>query len=378
MEAGIIGYAQTKFGELWDSSLKDLLAEAGMSALKSCNMTPSDVQSLWVSNMSDRFTGQAHVNALAATALGIKAPSTRFEAACASGALALRKAYHAIKSGQYDIAMVLGAEKMTDLSMADVTTTLAGAADSESEAFYGATFPSLYALITKRYMHEYGLTRNQLSAVASKMHSYGIKNPFAQYRRAVSIEDVNRSTLVSDPLRLLDCSPVTDGGAAIILASERIAKDYDPVWIKGSGQASDTLSLFERRDICTMDATIKASIEAYNEAGAASRDIGALECHDCFSINLLLALEDLGFCKKGQAGKFVESGGIDIGGEIPTNTSGGLKSVGHPVGCTGIRQAIDIARQLKGEAFNRTGAKFGMTQNIGGSGATCVVHIFGR
>jgi acetyl-CoA C-acetyltransferase len=331
---------------------------------------------------SGRFVGQEHVGALVADVSGFShmhIPSTRVEGACASGALAVRQGYLSIASGINDIVIVGGIEKMNDVGGISASETLATASDQEWESFFGATFPSLYAMIAKRHMYEYGTTKKQLAEVAVKNHANGALNPDAQYKRPITLESVMKAPIVADPLGLMDCSPVSDGAASIVLCAEDIAKRYTtkPIKIIGSGQGSDTLALHERRDICTLDATVHAADMAYNQAKITPKNIDLAEVHDCFTISEICAIEDLGFVKKGEGGKAVENKITTLDGSLPINTSGGLKSKGHPVGATGVAQIVEITQQLRGEAGKRQvkNAQIGLTHNVGGSGATCVVHI---
>jgi acetyl-CoA C-acetyltransferase len=383
MKVAIIGIGLTKFDEHWDKNLRELAIEAGTKAIEDAGIRGRDLNAMYIGNMSaGRFIGQEHVAALVSGELGLSIPAVRVEGACASGGLALREGVFSILSGQNDIVLVGGAEKMTDIMPDYVTTTLMGAADQEWEAYYGLTFPSLYAMIARRHMFEFGTTREQMAKVAVKNHHNGCMNPIAQFQNEITIKDVINSTMVADPLTLLDCSPITDGAAAVILCKAELAKKYTdtPVYIIGTGQASDTLALHDRRSLTTLDATVKAAQMAYKQAGITVKDVSLAEVHDCFTIAEIVATEDLGFCKKGDGGKLLDEGVTEIGGKIPVNTSGGLKAVGHPVGATGIKQAAEIVMQLKGEAGKRQvkDAKIGLTHNVGGSGATAVVHIFSR
>lgn len=379
----VIGAGYTKFDEHWGKSLRDLSTEAGALALKDAGLEGKDIQALYIGNMSaGRFIGQEHLAALTADHAGLTPiPATRCEAACASGALAFRKAYMAIKSGEYDIVVAAGAEKMTDIKGTSAISTLMGAGDQEWESAIGLTFVGLYALITRAHMQEFNTTREQLAMVSVNNHRNGLLNPLAQFRKEITVENVLKSPMIADPLRLLDCSPITDGAAAVILASEKAAKSFDnPVWILGSGQASDTLALHSRAKLTEMLATKVASKKAYEQAGLGPEKIDIAEVHDCFSINEILAIEDLGFCEKGLGGKFVEEGKISRDGERPINTTGGLKSVGHPVGATGIRQIVDLTKQLRGRygPMQVKNVNTGLALNVGGSGATAVVNILGR
>jgi acetyl-CoA C-acetyltransferase len=289
----------------------------------------------------------------------------------------------AVASGLYDIVAVGGVEKMTDVEPEQATSVLAGAMDFEWEAYFGATFPGLYALIATRYMHEYGLKPETLAKIAVKNHYYGSLNPLAHFRNRITVEEALASPLVADPLRKYDCSPISDGAAVAILAPLEIAKKYTdtPIVVEASAMASDTLSLLKRRDLCTLDATVNAANKAFQLAHMERKDVDLVEVHDCFSIAELLAIEDLGFCKKGEAQKLVEEGQTYIGGEIPVNTDGGLKAAGHPVGATGVKQIAELVKQLRGEADKGrqvSGAEVGLAHNIGGTGATAVVTILSR
>ena len=383
-EVAIVGIGVTEFGEKWDTSFRNLFVEAGAKALEDANMGGDQIDEMFVGNMSaGRFVLQEHIGALIADYAGLAGnhiPATRVEAACASGGLAFRQAYTTVASGLNDIVIAGGVEKMTDVGGSETTDALAAAADREWEGLVGATFPGLYAMIATDYMHRYGLTREQLAMVSVKNHANGAKNPIAQYRKNITVEDVMKSTQVADPLRLLDCSPVTDGAAAVILCPMEMARQFTdtPIKVLASTQACDTISLHDRRDISTLDATVAAGKRAYAQAGLTPKEIGMVEVHDCFTIAELCAIEDLGFCAKGEAGKLTEDGQTALDGSIPVNPSGGLKSCGHPVGATGIKQVAEIVEQLRGEAGARqVDAEIGMTHNVGGTGATVVTNILG-
>lgn len=383
-KVAVIGVGLTKFGELWDKSYRDLITEAGVKAMNDAGIDGKDVQELFVGSMSPGlFAGQEHIGALVADHAGLTGiPATRVEAACASGGLALRQAYTSIISGRNSIVVAGGVEKMTDVPTGTAMTALMGAGDEEWEAFNGATFPALYALMARRHMKEYKTTIEQISMVSVKNHANAIHNEYAQFRNEVTLEEVMNSAMVADPLRLLHCSPITDGAAAVVLASEEKAREVcdTPIWITASALATDTLALHDRESLTKTNAAIKAGQEAYRQANISPKDVDFAEVHDCFAIAEILAIEALGFCKIGEGGKYTEEGCTQIGGEVAVNTSGGLKGKGHPVGTTGIAQAVEAVLQLRGEAGKRqvAGAEIGLTHNVGGSGATAVVHIFQR
>ena len=378
-DVAIIGVSQTKFGELWDTSFRDMITEAGLKAIQDSGIKGADVDAMYVGNMSaGLFVEQEHIASLIADQAGLNPlPCTRVEAACASGGLALRSGIMAVASGYHDIVISAGVKKMTDV--VDPSPIVSTASDQEWEAQQGINFPSLYAMIARRHMYEYGTTREQLAMFSVVNHKNGARNPLAQFGMEITVDQVLNSSMVADPLRLLDCSPITDGAAAAILCPAEDAHKYtdSPVYVKASTQASGTIALHERKDITTIDSTVHAARKAYKMAGLTPKDIDAVEVHDCFSINGLLAIEDLGFVEKGKAGSFVEDGMTEIDAQIPVNPSGGLKSRGHPLGATGIAQAAEIVWQLRGEAGKRQvkDIEVGMTHNIGGTGGTAAVHI---
>jgi acetyl-CoA C-acetyltransferase len=385
-DVAIIGVGCTEFGELWDRSFRDIFVEAGVSAIEDANVQGGKIDALYVGNMSGgRFIEQEHIGSLIADYSGLAGfhiSSTRVEAACASGGLALRQGIIAVASGYHDIVIAGGAEKMTDVEVETTTDALVAAADREWEGVMGATFPGLYAMIARLHMHKYGTTSEQLASVAVKNHHNGTMNPKAQFQNEISIDAVLNSVMVADPLHVFDCSPISDGASAVVLAPAEIAKKFTdtPIYVKASAQASGTLSLHDRPDITTLDATVAAAKRAYKMAKLTSKDIDFAEVHDCFTIAEICAIEDIGFVKKGEGGKASMEGMTAIGGKIPINTSGGLKACGHPVGATGVKQAVEIVLQLRGEAGKRQidGAEIGLTHNVGGSGGTAVIHIFGR
>ncbi|MEC8949115.1 MAG: beta-ketoacyl synthase N-terminal-like domain-containing protein, partial [Candidatus Thermoplasmatota archaeon] len=310
---------------------------------------------------------------------GSNVPSTRVEAASASGGVALRQAYMAVAGGFIDIAVVGGAEKMTDVSDSESAHTLSMGADEEWESQQGATFASLHAMMTQAHMSEFGTTREMLSEVAAKNHTHAALNPQAQFSFPIKPEAVSSSGLVADPLRMLDCAPQSDGAAAVVLCASKRAKEFSkvPVSIIGSGQASDTLSLHHRASLSRMPAIGVAAKRAFTHAGQKVANVNVAEIHDNFTISELIALEEIGLAERGSAGQITLDGGTALGGAIPVNTSGGLKARGHPPGATGVAQAVEIVQQLRGTAGERQvkGATLGLLENHGGTGATAVVHL---
>jgi len=377
----IIGCGMSKFGEHWDSSFRHLVVEAGLKAIEDAHVAGEKIDGGFIGTMaSGSFIGQEHIGALIADYMGLNPiPITRVEGACASGGLALRQGFLAVASGMHDVVVVGGVEKMTDIPGEMVGDVLGGAGDQEWELFLGATFPGIYALMAKRHMHEFGTTSEMLASVAVKNHKHGAKNKYAQYQNEITIDTVLNSKMVADPLRMFDCSPVSDGAAAVVLVPLELASNFTkkPVEIIACAQASDTIALHSRESLTGLKATRIAAEKAYRMANLGPKDIDVVEVHDCFTIAEVMATEDLGFFKKGEGGRAALEGRTGHGGEIVVNTSGGLKACGHPVGATGIKQAVEITWQLRGEAGERQvkGAEVGMTHNVGGSGATAVVHI---
>ncbi len=379
-QVAIVAAGMTRFGELWESSLRDLFVEAADQALKEAGTDKLD--SLYVGNMSaGQFVGQEHLGPLMADHLGLAGVAAiRVESACASGGAALRAAFLEVASGASDLVLAGGVEKMTD--GADVTAVLVTAADQETEAYHGITFPGLYALFARAHMEAYGTTEEDLAWVSVKNHRHGAMNPKAQFRREVTVDEVMQSTMVSEPLRLLHCSPVSDGAAAVLLCPLDQAGQYTdrPVQILGSGLATSTIALAQRKDPTFLDAVALSAERAFKMAGMDPSDIQLAEVHDCFCIAEIGCIEALGLVERGKGGEAARTGLTALGGRVPVNTSGGLKSKGHPVGATGIAQAIEIFEQLQGKAGDRQvpGARVGLAQNMGGSGASSAVHIFQR
>jgi acetyl-CoA C-acetyltransferase len=381
-DVAVIGVGMTKWGELWEKSLRTIFVETALLALDDAGVDKID--SMYVGSMSSGlFVGQEHIASLLADYLGqVPVPSARVETACASGGLALRLGFMEVASGMSDVVLVSGIEKMTDVNGYEATYALGTAADQEYEGYHGITFPGLYALIARAHMEKYGTTREQLALVAVKNHLNGSKNPLAQYPFKITVDSVLNSVMVADPLRILDCSPITDGAAAAILCPVEMARKMNKPVVKiiGSGHATDSIALSSRKDITWLEATYEAGKRAYAMADKKPKDIDILEVHDCFTIAEICVIEALGIVEKGKGGEAVEDEVTYLEGKIPVNTSGGLKAKGHPVGATGVAQVIEIVKQLRGEAGKRQvkDPRIGMAQNMGGSGGSTVVHIFER
>lgn len=382
MNTYIIGAATTKFGELWGVSPRVLAKQAVSEALSDAGIKPSAVDALFVGNMlSGMLGGQEHLGAFFAEELGLSVPAFKVEGACASGGLAAHNAVNGVLSGQYETVVVLGVEKMTDHKPEDVATALMGAG-SEPERLSGATFPGLYAMLASAHMRKFGTTREQIASVAVKNHAHALINPNAQFHTAITVDQVLKSSCIADPLTLLDCSPISDGASAIVITSNKKMRQRlgeQAVEIVSSVVATDTLSLAQRESLLELKATRIAGEKAYACAGIKPIDIDIAEVHDCFTIAEIFAMEDLGFYEKGRAASAIERGETTLGTSksLVVNTSGGLKGCGHPVGATGVKQLVEVADQLRGKALKRqvSGANYGLTHNVGGSGATAVVHI---
>ncbi|HDJ29477.1 MAG TPA: thiolase domain-containing protein [Candidatus Acetothermia bacterium] len=383
-KVGIIGIGQSRFGQRSDASLRELAFEAVKGALTDAGITLDEVKAMVVSVASDELSFALQPSSQIVDYLNFyPKPSFRVEGACASGSMAVRTGWMTVASGLADVVLVVGAEKMTEVSTAAVTDVLGRAGDFIWEYPFGMTFPGYYALIARAHMAKYGTTEEQLGMIAVKNHHYGALNPYAHMRKEITLEKALSSRTVADPLKLYDCCLISDGAAAIVLASEKLAKRFnnDPVWITGLGLGTDTLSLMDRRDLTTIDATVEAAQQAYTMAGIEPRDVDVAVVHDCFTIAEIVAYEDLGFCKKGEGGKMIEEKRTYIGGDIPVNVDGGLKSKGHPVGATGVAMAVEITKQLRGEADHGRqvpNARIGLSHNVGGNGQHSAVHIFRR
>jgi acetyl-CoA C-acetyltransferase len=379
----VVGAAETKFGKL-EGSFREIAVEAAEAALADAGLDRSDVEALYLGTFSPgTFVHQEHPAPLVASMLGLNhVPTTRTENACASGSTAFLQALMSVAAGVYETVLVVGAEKMTATPIDETTQILAEAADWESETLAGATFPSLFALMARRHMHQYGTNRAHLSAVAIKNHRNAARNPYAQFHKEITEADIEKSAMIADPLRLYDCSPVTDGAAALVVTTRERARDMAgrPVRVLGFGHASDSLSLFRRDDMTSLASARKAADHAYKMAGVKPSDVSFAEVHDCFTIAEIVATEDLGFFRPGEGGPCALEGETALNGRIPVNPSGGLKGKGHPVGATGVSQIVESVFQLRGTAGERQvrNAEVGLTHNVGGSGATCVVTLLGK
>ncbi len=381
MNISIIGASTTKLGELWAVSPRALAREVVFGAVKDAGIDAGDIQALFVGNMlSGMLGGQEHLGAFFAEELGLThAAAFKIEGACASGSLAIHNAVNSVLSGQYETVAVLGVEKMTDHKPEDVATALMGAGSAQERAS-GCTLPGLYALMARAHMQAFGTTEEDMATVAVKNHYHASLNPNAQFHRPITVEAVLKSHRVADPLKLLDCSPISDGAAAIIVSRvKHHGSRKSAVEIAASVVATDTLGLSERNSLTELQATQKAATIAYVKAGVGVKDIDVVELHDCFTIAEIMALEDMGFAIKGDTAARLKRGEFTLGSapRVVVNPSGGLKGCGHPIGATGVKQVVELVEQLRGVAGNRQvpGARVGLAHNVGGTGATAVVHI---
>ena len=375
----IIGTGSTKFGERWEDGIREMVSHACVNALKSAGIEAKEVDSLFVANcFASSINGQSNLNALCSDELGIQ-NAVSIGGADAAGAYAMAQAANSIMSGQSKISLVLGVEKMSDLPITDITKITSEILEQDFEASTGATLAGLYAMITLRHMKEHGTTGKQLDMVSVKNHSNAVENGISQFKFKVTREDVAKSPMVADPIRVLHCAAPGDGCCAIVMCSEDISKRYkNKARIIGTGIGSDLMAVHEREDITRFNSVISASKNAFANAGIRLQDISFAEVHDSFSIGEIIAIEDIGFAKKGSGGRLIEEGHANIDGKIPINPSGGLKGCGHPFAATGIRQAIEAFMQLNKMAGKRQikDPKYALTESIGGTGATAVVNIY--
>jgi len=377
----IVGIGKTAFGTFPERDLRSLAVEAGQKCLADGHVSPSAIEAFYLGNFAGpAFVGQNHLAPYVASALGILGvPCSRFEAACASSGSAFFHAVSGVAAGMYDLVLVAGVEKMTSQPTPVVTEILAGAGDTTGEVRAGATFPALFGMIARRHMYQYGTTREQLAAVAVKNHSNGAKNPWAHLRKAVTMEQALAGRPIAEPLTVYDCSLISDGASAVLIAPLERASEFTnkPARVVGIAQTSDAVALDQKEDITTFRAVRMAGEKAYKMAGVKPADIEFAELHDCFTIAEIIATEDLGWVEKGDGGPYVLEGDSCLRGERPVNASGGLKSKGHPVGATGVGQICDIVMQIRGEAgeLQVTRHSLGLAENLGGSGATAVVTI---
>lgn len=378
-QVAIIGIGQTPVSEHWDTSIKELAREAIVAAMIDAGRDRID--GLYVGNMlSGMSAGQENLGTLIADWVGLVGiEALKVEAACGSGAAAIRAGIIAVGSGQLDSVIAVGVEKMTESLPSETTAALATAADADYEASHGLSFVAINALVMQRYLYEYGWKHTDFANFSINAHANALSNPFARLHERVTQEGYNKARMVAEPINLMDASPIGDGAAAVLLVPADKLKpgDRPVIEIAGSGAATDTLAVHSRHDPMWLSAAEKSVRQAYSQAGAGPKDIDIFELHDAFSIMSALSLEACGFAERGQGPRLALDGEISLTGRIPITTRGGLKARGHPVGATGVYQVVEVVQQLRGEAGKTQvdGARIGMAQNIGGSGATIITHI---
>jgi len=382
-KVAIVGVGHGKFGRRSDATVQELAFEAFRKSLEDAkNLDRKEIVAVVIGS-SPEYHKQRSLPGVVTEYIGMNdKPTWLTEAACASASAALRTAYMAVKSGVHDTMLVLGVQKMTELSTPEILGLMGRVGDVQWESIYGTTFPGYYALYAQRHMYEYGTKPEHLAMVAVKNHHYGAQNPYALFRKEVTMERCLSSQMIASPLRMFDCCANADGAVALLVTNGKKARKYNdtPVYIEGAGCASAPISVLRRPDMTSIPSAVTAAKEAYKQAKVGPNDIDVADVHDCFTIAEILAIEDIGFVKKGKGGKFVENGQTYIGGKHPVNVDGGLKSKGHPVGATGASQTTEIVKQLRGDCGKRQikGAEVGLTHNVGGIGQYCFVNVYKR
>jgi len=380
----VVGVGHSRFGRRTDVNIGELAFESIKQAVDDAGVDKKDIGNVVVGSAGG-WSEESLPAVVVDEYAGLTGAGTmRVEAACASGSAAVKAAYNSILSGEVDVAVAVGVEKMTEVDTA-TSVELIGRAGSYMWEFenYGMTFPAYYALYAVAHMNRFGTTEEDLSRVSVKAHHYGAMNPLAQFQKEITLEKAMGSQVVAWPLKLYDACPLTDGSAAVILASEGTAKKLTdtPIWIRGVGSSSDTANLSRRTDYVGLEAAVRAAKLAYSRAKVSPDDIDVATAHDCFTIAELMAYEDLGFCKKGEGAKMIREGETELGGKIPVNLDGGLKAKGHPIGATGVSMAVEITKQLRGEAGRHQAPiknGYGLIHNIGGTGHYAYVTILSR
>jgi acetyl-CoA C-acetyltransferase len=380
----IIGIGSTPFGVLEGRTLKEMATVACSEAIRDAGIDRNQIQAFYLGNyISGMVLGQETIAPLVASSLGLskEISSTKVEGACSSASIAMRQGYLLVATGLYDIVLVAGVEKMTSAPTEKITQSLASSIDIETEGLTGLTFPGYWALIARRHMYEFGTTIEQLGMVSVKNHNNAVVNPRARFRNPIDLDKVMNSKLVTDPLKVYDCCPLSDGAAAAVLCPADVAAEFHkkPIDIIGTAQTTGYSSLYEEASLVSFPATILAAKQAFDMAGITHHDVDVVELHDCFTPAEIVDSEDLGFFEKGKGGWAVEEGITQVDGKLPINPSGGLLSKGHPVGATGLGQTYEIVKQLRGEHENQVkGAEIGLSHNSGGTNAVCCVQILKR
>ncbi len=379
---GVVGIGHGVFGRRSDASVQELAFEAYREAVQDAKLDPAEIQASVIGAVPE-YHKQRSVGGVVQEYLNLNPrPTWLTEVACASGSAAIRTAWMAIRSGMHEVVAVIGCQKMTELTTAEILALMGRVGDVQWESVFGTTFPGYYAMFAQRHRHEFGTTDEQLAQVAIKNHYYGARNEKALFRKEVTLEKALASDPVASPLRVYDCCANADGAACVILAAEPRAREITDktVWLDGLGCASASMSVLRRPDLTGLPSAVDASRQAYAMAGIAPRDVKVADVHDCFTIAEIMAYEDLGFCGRGEGGAFVAERQSYIGGATPVNVDGGLKAKGHPIGATGVSMTYEIVKQLRGECGERQvpGADVGLTHNVGGIGQYCFVHVYRR
>ncbi len=386
MRAQIVGFGQTPFGGAEDESFADLAVRASRDALDAAGVAPGEIEAIFLGTYAGlALGGQGFPAAVVASRLGVhRVPAIAVEGACASSTLAFHQAAAAIEAGIRDVVLVVGAEKMTGAPTADVTRVLASATDVAADSYVaGLTFPGFFALLARRYLHDFGVDAALLADVSVKNRDHGSRNPNAHFQTPIARQDALAARLIADPLRLFDCSPISDGAAAIVLASREWAHAHgaeQPVAVLAATQAGGPVSAEDLESFVSLPAAVTAAHAAYAAAGIAPSEVDVAEVHDCFTVAEWIAAEDLGFFQRGEAAAATADGATRVeGGSRPINPSGGLLAKGHPVGATGVAQLIELARQIRGESRNQVaGAEIGLAHNVGGTGGVAAITVLGR
>ena len=381
--ATVSGIGMTKFG-VHDSPLPTLFADAAFQALDDAGIAGSEIEAFYLGNaMGGQIENDTHLGPKIASEIGLTGiPCQRFEDACATSSNAFKHAVQAVESGQHEVVLVGGVERCTQTTGKDtqaMTNIFASASHRQFEQPTGLTFPGVFALLTKRHMHEYETTERQLAEIAVKNHHHGELNPRAHFGREIDVEEVLDSPYVADPFRLLDCCPFSDGASAVVVTSADRAASLDstPVRVTGIGHGTDVVPLADKSSLTATQAARDAAAQAYEQAGIEPGDVDVTELHDCFTGAEVLAVEALGLVDTGEGGTLAADGRSYVDGDVPVNPSGGLKAKGHPIGATGTAQIVELTEQLRGAAGDRQveDARVGLAHNLGGDAATTVVTV---
>ncbi|MFQ6059943.1 MAG: thiolase domain-containing protein [Thermoplasmata archaeon] len=382
MKVGIVGIGHGKFGRREDATVQELAFEPFKEALEDSGLSREDIQATVIGS-SPEYHKQRSLPGVVAEYLGMNPQMTYLtEAACASSSAALHNAVAYIKAGIHEIVAVIGVQKMTELTTPEILALMGRVGDVQWESVFGTTFPGYYAMYARRHMHDFGTTEEQMAKVAVKNHAHGLHNPNAMFQKEITLEKALGSRPIATPLKLYDCCGNADGAACLIVAEESKARKISdtPIWLKGMGAASASMSILRRKKLNSLSSAVEASKQAFHQAKVGPEDLDLAEVHDCFTIAEIIAYEDIGLAMKGEGAKLIDEGQTYRDGKIPVNVDGGLKAKGHPVGATGASMAVEAVKQLRGEAGKRQvdGAELALTHNVGGIGQYCFVNIYSR